>query len=102
MRKITSLLSLLLLTMVSLNVSAQNIEDYGTPLITDASQFYDNQYGDEGEGTDLSLLIDYDNSTFWHTDWRGREHPDGAHHWLDGSSWHNQRPPHQDVGRRQQ
>lgn len=82
MRKITSLLSLLLLTMVSLNVSAQNIEDYGTPLITDASQFYDNQYGDEGEGTDLSLLIDYDNSTFWHTDWRGREHPDGEHHWL--------------------
>ena len=54
MKKITSLLNLLLLTMVSLNVSAQNIEDYGTPLITDASQFYDNQYGDEGEGTDQS------------------------------------------------
>ena len=82
MRKITSLLSLLLLMMVSMNVSAQSIEEYGTPLITDPSQFYDNQYGDEGEGTDLGALIDYDNSTFWHTDWRGREHPDANYHWL--------------------
>ena len=82
MRKITSFVAMCLLLMVSMTVKAQSVSTYGDPLITDASQLYDNEYGDSQEGTDLSALIDMNNGTFWHTDWHGASHPDGTHHWL--------------------
>lgn len=82
MRKITSFVTMCLLLMVSMATKAQSVADYGEALITDASQFYDNEYGDASEGTDQTLLLDMNNGTFWHTDWHNASHPDGDHHWL--------------------
>jgi hypothetical protein len=53
-----------------------------TAMITSADQLY-SPYSDSAEGQHIEYLIDGDNSTFWHTDWHGAEHPEGMDtHWL--------------------
>lgn len=46
-------------------------------LITSADQFV-SDYSDADEGADFNALIDFDNYTFWHSDWHGAA-PEGAH-----------------------
>lgn len=77
MKKITSLL-FALVCLCNTAVWAQPT-DFGDPLITDVSQL-SSPFSDEAEGTDIGALIDFDPSTFWHSDWHGKVA--GDYHWL--------------------
>ncbi len=74
MRKYYFMLLALLLQCLSFGAFAQTsstmVAGLGDPLITDAAQLTSNA-SDEAEGQDISLLIDGDASTFWHSDWHG-------------------------------
>ncbi len=77
MRKITSLIFALLC--LCNTVAWAQPSDFGDPLITDSAQVT-SPYYDESEGTDISLLIDGDFNTFWHSDWHNRVPAD--YHWV--------------------
>ena len=77
MKKITSLL-FALVCLCNTAVWAQPT-DFGDPLITDVSQL-SSPFSDEAEGTNIGALIDFDPSTFWHSDWHGKVA--GDYHWL--------------------
>ena len=74
MRKYYFMLLALLLQCFSLGAFAQTssslVTGLGDPLITDGSQLSSNA-SDREEGQDITLLIDGDASTFWHSDWHG-------------------------------
>ena len=77
MKKITSLL-FALVCLCNTAVWAQPT-DFGDPLITDVSQL-SSPFSDSAEGTNIGALIDFDPSTFWHSDWHGEVA--GDYHWL--------------------
>ena len=85
MRKITSLLTLILLTVSAVNVTAQNLEDYGmTPLITDSTQLsspHSESTANEGETCILYSLIDNNPDTYWHTAWASSD-GGATHHYV--------------------
>ena len=85
MRKITSLLTLILLTVSAVNVTAQNLEDYGmTPLITDSTQLsspHSESTANEGATCILYSLIDNDPATYWHTAWASNV-GNATHHYV--------------------
>ena len=76
MRRITSLMLLLLLTCLPIWAQPQN---YGDALITSADQL-SSPFGDSQEGQHIEYLVDGDFGTFWHTDWHGEVQ--GDVHWL--------------------
>ena len=85
MRKITFLMGIVLTVLVSLSSRAQEIQDIGTPLITDAEQLsspFSESPDVEGPTCILPSLIDGDPGTYWHSSWSD---PGTAHHYLDVS-----------------
>ena len=72
MRKITFLMGIVLTVLVSLSSRAQEIQDIGTPLITDAEQLsspFSEDPANEVPSCVLPSLIDQDDETYWHSSW---------------------------------
>ncbi len=82
MKKITSLMALLLMFIVSTAVSAQDVvkkvDTTAEPLITDASQIT-SPHTDPSEGS-IEGMVDGDVSTFWHSNWHNGDQPNGTHY----------------------
>lgn len=82
MKKITSLMALLLMFIVSTAVNAQDVvkkvDTTAEPLITDASQIT-SPHTDPEEGS-IAGMIDGDVSSFWHSNWHNGDQPNGTHY----------------------
>lgn len=70
---------LVLLTVFHVKTVAQSYDDYGVPLITDASQLSSNA-SDANDGQHLEYLLDNNLETYWHSDWHGQTNE--SLHWL--------------------
>jgi len=80
MKKITSLLALLLMFVVSTTAKADSwaVDDGADGLIQDASQIT-TPYNEPSEGS-IAALLDGDASTFWHSKWSGGSVSAGIHY----------------------